>query len=114
MRVIINGEERVFANPLNAADLLAELDLDPRKVALERNLEIVPRSAYATVQIADGDKLEIVHFIGGGGEPADFRAVFAQGKADAALAASIFHTGAHSPQSLKQQLAAAGLAVRTA
>ncbi len=67
MRVMINGEERVFAHPLNAADLLAALDLDPRKIALERNLEIVPRSAYATVEIGDGDKLEIVHFIGGGG-----------------------------------------------
>ena len=66
MRVIINGEGREFAAPLSVDALLGQLGLDPRKIALERNLEIVPRSAYAAILVGDGDKLEIVHFIGGG------------------------------------------------
>ena len=48
------------------AALLAAIGLDTRKVAVERNEEIVPRSTYAKVALAEGDKLEIVHFIGGG------------------------------------------------
>ena len=51
---------------LVAGDLLASLGLDTRKVAVERNLEIVPRSTYAAVALQEGDRLEIVHFIGGG------------------------------------------------
>ena len=46
--------------------LLTELGLDPAKIAVERNLEIVPRSQYGAVMVGEGDKLEIVHFIGGG------------------------------------------------
>ncbi|HAM47649.1 MAG TPA: thiamine biosynthesis protein ThiS, partial [Alphaproteobacteria bacterium] len=46
--------------------LLRSLRLDPRKIAVERNLEIVPRSEFDTIQVKDGDRLEIVHFIGGG------------------------------------------------
>ncbi len=49
--------------------MLVSLGLDPRKIAVERNLEIVPRSTYDAVQVADGDKYEIVHFIGGGNAP---------------------------------------------
>jgi thiamine biosynthesis protein ThiS len=48
------------------AALLAAIGLDTRKVAVERNEEIVPRSTYATIALAEGDRLEIVHFIGGG------------------------------------------------
>jgi len=66
MRLMINGEERAFVAPLTVADLLGQLGLDPRKIALERNLEIVPRSTYGHVRLGDGDRLEIVHFIGGG------------------------------------------------
>jgi thiazole synthase len=66
MRLTINGEERSFATPLTVGQLLAELGLDARKIALERNLEIVPRSAYDATRLGDGDRLEIVHFIGGG------------------------------------------------
>ena len=51
---------------LNVAVLLAELGLDARKVAVERNEAIVPRSAYGQTALAEGDQLEIVHFIGGG------------------------------------------------
>ena len=66
MRVRLNGEEREFAAPLDVRGLLAVLGLDPARIAVERNLEIVPRSRYADVRVEDGDRLEIVQFIGGG------------------------------------------------
>ncbi len=66
MRLTINGEERSFEGVLDLAGLVSALGLDPRKVAVERNLEIVPRSTYARVSLADGDRLEIVQFVGGG------------------------------------------------
>ena len=62
----VNGEQRTVDGPLTVAALLGGLGLDPRKVAVERNEEIVPRSAYAEIWLAGGDCLEIVHFIGGG------------------------------------------------
>lgn len=66
MNLILNGEPRTFSGLSNIAGLMAALGLDGRKVAVERNLEIVPRSAYLTTQVVDGDRIEIVHFIGGG------------------------------------------------
>jgi thiamine biosynthesis protein ThiS len=66
MQLTVNGETRSFQGPPNVAALVVELGLDARKVAVERNLEIVPKSAYAATAIADGDRIEIVHFIGGG------------------------------------------------
>ena len=66
MRIIINGEGRDFPAPLSVDALLGQLGLDPRKIALERNLEIVPRSAFAATPLADGDRIEIVAFVGGG------------------------------------------------
>ncbi|WP_312166220.1 sulfur carrier protein ThiS [Phenylobacterium sp.] len=66
MTLTINGEQRAFAGVSSVAALVSELGLDPRKVAVERNLEIVPRSAYGQTALADGDRIEIVHFIGGG------------------------------------------------
>ena len=69
--VRINGETREFPDALTVAALLEKLELDARKIALERNREIVPRSQYPDTPVEDGDELEIVHFIGGGnGEPA--------------------------------------------
>jgi thiamine biosynthesis protein ThiS len=62
----VNGEARRVPAGASVADLLALLQLDPRKVAVERNREIVPRSAYAGTRLAAGDAIEIVHFIGGG------------------------------------------------
>jgi thiamine biosynthesis protein ThiS len=62
----LNGEARALARAMTVRDLLAEIGLDTRKVAVERNEEIVPRSAYGTTRLAAGDALEIVHFIGGG------------------------------------------------
>jgi len=66
MEVTINGEPRRLAAEVSLETLLRDLKIDPKKVAVERNLEIVPRSTYGLVQIASGDRLEIVHFIGGG------------------------------------------------
>jgi thiamine biosynthesis protein ThiS len=66
MRLLINGEERRFADLSDIAGLVAALGLDARKIAVERNLEIVPRSSYAATALSDGDRIEIVHFIGGG------------------------------------------------
>ncbi|HET6185149.1 MAG TPA: sulfur carrier protein ThiS [Acetobacteraceae bacterium] len=62
----LNGEARSFDGPLTVAGLLTELGFETRKVAVERNMEIVPRSRYAEVWLGSGDALEIVHFIGGG------------------------------------------------
>lgn len=66
MRLLLNGEERDVAGVLTIADLVTSLGLDARKVAVERNLEIAPRSTYADTALADGDRIEIVTFIGGG------------------------------------------------
>ena len=66
MRISVNGEERTLEGVADVAALVSELGLDPRKVAVERNLEIVPRSTYAATALADGDRIEIVTFIGGG------------------------------------------------
>ena len=62
----LNGEMRRFTADGSVADLVRDIGLDPAKVAVERNLEIVPRSTLADVRLADGDVLEIVHFVGGG------------------------------------------------
>jgi thiamine biosynthesis protein ThiS len=64
--VTINGEGRSFEEALDVAGLIARLKLDARKVAVERNLTIVPRSAYGATALADGDRIEIVAFVGGG------------------------------------------------
>ncbi len=69
IQVTINGEAKSIGAGLSVDAMLAELGLDKTKVALERNLEIVPRSLFAQVTIAEGDALEIVHFIGGGDAP---------------------------------------------
>ena len=66
MRLTINGEERNFEEALSVEQLLGRIGLNSRKVAVERNLEIVARSTYPETALADGDRLEIVHFIGGG------------------------------------------------
>jgi sulfur carrier protein len=66
LQLMVNGEERSFDAIGVLSDLVASLGLDQRKVAVERNLQIVPRSAYAATALSDGDRIEIVHFIGGG------------------------------------------------
>lgn len=66
MHVIINGETKTLDASVTVTELLNTCGLDPRKVAVERNLEIVPRSGYDHILVDDGDRIEIVHFIGGG------------------------------------------------
>ncbi|MFN3536611.1 MAG: sulfur carrier protein ThiS [Brevundimonas sp.] len=65
MRIEVNGEPReVEAGTI--LDLVETLGLDPKKVAVERNLEIVPRSLHGETALADGDRIEIVQLVGGG------------------------------------------------
>ncbi|MBV9419091.1 MAG: sulfur carrier protein ThiS [Alphaproteobacteria bacterium] len=71
LNVIVNGEPRQFSQNLSVRGMLAALGLDPKKIAVERNLEIVPRSTYDSVMVRDGDRYEVVHFIGGGNAPAE-------------------------------------------
>ena len=66
LSVRVNGEPRRVPARVSIAEMLRELGLDPRKVAVERNLEIVPRSSLREVRVEDGDAFEIVHFVGGG------------------------------------------------
>lgn len=64
--LVVNGEALLVAPGTSVAGLLERLGLDRRKVAVERNEEIVPRSLYETTVLVGTDRLEIVHFIGGG------------------------------------------------
>ena len=64
--VFINGEARQFDNSTNVAALLEHMQLGGKRIALERNGEIVPRSQFAHQMLSDGDKLEIVVAVGGG------------------------------------------------
>ena len=62
----VNGEHKRVPGGVNIVEMLNEIGVDPVKVAVERNLEIVPRSTLAQVCVEDGDDYEIVHFVGGG------------------------------------------------
>lgn len=62
----INGEARQFKEGISVAELIAEMSLTGKRIALERNGEIVPRSSFSSQPLADGDKLEIVVAVGGG------------------------------------------------
>ena len=64
--VTINGEARPFARALTCAELLGELDLAGKRIAIERNGEIVPRSRFGDCRLENGDRLEIVVAVGGG------------------------------------------------
>ena len=67
MNLVINGKDYDdIPVGMTVAALLAHLQLPPKKVAVERNLEIVPKSTFENTQLSDGDRLEIIHFIGGG------------------------------------------------
>lgn len=66
MRTSINGEAKTLVDGLTVAGLVETLALDTRKLAIEVNLAIVPRSRYGETVLADGDQIEIVQFIGGG------------------------------------------------
>lgn len=62
----VNGEHRRVPGDVSVAEMVNGLGLDPLRVAVERNLEIVPRSQLRAVRVEDGDEFEIVHFVGGG------------------------------------------------
>ncbi len=66
MTITLNGEPRRVATGTTIAKLATEIGLNAAKIAVERNLEIVPRSTLAEVMLEEGDVLEIVHFVGGG------------------------------------------------
>jgi thiamine biosynthesis protein ThiS len=65
MEISVNGKP-VKISRATVCDLLAELKIDPARVVVERNLEIVPRKMQESVVLCDGDRIEIVHFVGGG------------------------------------------------
>ena len=66
LSIRVNGEHRRVMGPMNVAEMLREIGLDPGRVAVERNLGVVPRSLFAKVGVEDGDDYEIVHIVGGG------------------------------------------------
>lgn len=66
MKLIVNGELREVASPLTVAELLRQLEVSPRGVAVEVNLQVIPRSQHAEYRLSEGDRLEIVTLVGGG------------------------------------------------
>lgn len=66
MTLHLNGEQREFPDGLTVSALVAELGMKPDRVAVELNLVIVPRASWEATSLQEGDKLEVVHFVGGG------------------------------------------------
>jgi thiamine biosynthesis protein ThiS len=66
LQITLNGDAHEVAGPLTVSDLLERLDIDARRVAVERNLVVLKRDAFASTEIAEGDEIEIVNFVGGG------------------------------------------------
>ena len=66
MVITLNGERVELEQPLSVIDLLARLDIDPRRVAIEHNLTIIRRQTFPQVIVQEGDTVEIVNFVGGG------------------------------------------------
>jgi thiamine biosynthesis protein ThiS len=66
MHLLINGEDKQFPEPLTVSDLIDRLGAKGDRVALELNRDILPRAEWSATLLKDGDKLEIVHFVGGG------------------------------------------------
>lgn len=62
----LNGDPYEIAGPLTVSDLLAKLDVDSRRVAVEHNLVVLKRAAFGDTPVRDGDQIEIVNFVGGG------------------------------------------------
>jgi sulfur carrier protein len=67
VKIILNGQEKPLAGPLTVAALLQEMGLSERRVAVEVNREIVPRSRHGELELKDNDRVEVVFAIGGGG-----------------------------------------------
>ena len=68
MNITTNGEA-VSIDPLSVHDYLISLEIDPRRVAVELNRDILPKAQYQETLLQEGDSLEIVHFVGGGSQP---------------------------------------------
>ena len=66
VKIKLNGEPVELSGPLTVSALLTSLDIDPRRVAVEHNLVVVKRLAFATTEVGEGDEVEIVNFVGGG------------------------------------------------
>lgn len=66
MEILVNGDFHTFEVGISVTDMLTALGLPLKKIAVERNLEVVPKSTYEDVILSEGDKIEIIHFIGGG------------------------------------------------
>ncbi len=66
IEITVNGKTRSVPAGTTIADLVAELDLETRRVAVERNRDVVPRAQHASTELAAGDRLEVVTFVGGG------------------------------------------------
>ncbi|MBU6339618.1 MAG: sulfur carrier protein ThiS [Rickettsiales bacterium] len=66
VKIILNGEEKFFEQKMTVAQLIADLELDVRKIAIEKDLQIVNPNQFEEIIIDEGSRIEIVHFIGGG------------------------------------------------
>ena len=66
MKIVLNGDPFELTGPRTVATLLAELNIDARRVAVEHNLEVLKRTVFETTVVRDGDQVEIVNFVGGG------------------------------------------------
>jgi thiamine biosynthesis protein ThiS len=66
VKIRLNGDPFEIANPLSISELLSHLNIDPRRVAVEHNLDIIKRARYDTTIINEGDEVEVVNFVGGG------------------------------------------------
>jgi thiamine biosynthesis protein ThiS len=66
MKILLNGEPYDMPGPLTIAELLKRLEIDARRVAVERNLVVLKRALFDTTEVTDGDQIEIVNFVGGG------------------------------------------------
>ena len=66
MKITLNGEPFEIAGPVTLRQLLTALEIDPRRVAVEHNLEIVKRKLYDSLIVTEGDQVEVVNFVGGG------------------------------------------------
>jgi thiamine biosynthesis protein ThiS len=66
VRITLNGDPMDLAAPLTVSELLARLQIDPRRVAIEHNLIVLKRATFDTTRLAEGDQVEIVNFVGGG------------------------------------------------
>ena len=66
MKIFLNGEEKILSGKMSVSELVAELELDVKKIAVEKDLEIVNPDQFLSVMLDEGSRVEIVHFIGGG------------------------------------------------